>query len=200
MITDDQWQSRLELSCVPWVHIRWRSSLQTLPIIRCCCQAHGNAPARLSQADQLSKERSFGLFVFIPRSIHKFLKKQPLPCTQQIPHLRTWENRLLQEGENYFQHGGFPVELEKAVWPYRLTLRECQHLLPQRAPPQCASLSFVAGGPSPVLPPPKMWASNCIMQVFPNPVQGLLIGSAPAHGDQPPHHFSSQGSPKDPAY
>lgn len=166
----------------------------------------------LSWANQtrFQKNSPLAYFAFILRSTYKFLKMQPLPCTQQVPHLHTWENNLLQEGENFAQHGGFPAELEKAVWPYRLkslttsliTLSEWQPFLPQRAPPQPqhASPSSAAGGPSPVLLPPTVWASNCIRQVFPNPTQWLLTDSAPAHGDQPPHHSGPQGSPKDPAY
>lgn len=44
---------------------------------------------------------------------------------------------------------------------------------PWGAPPECASL--LAGGPSPMLPAPRMWAPDCILQTFPKPTEWLLI-------------------------
>lgn len=144
--------------------LRSGGSLQTLPLIRCCSQTHNHTPARRrSPPDQVSKDHSFGLFCFHSKVYIQIFENVALLPWTQVPHLHTWENRVPQEGVNFEQNVDFPAEPERLVKIINNTLP------PQRAPPQCASPTAQAGEPNPGLPPPKILASNCTIQVFPNP-------------------------------
>lgn len=99
---------------------------------------------------------------------------QSFSCTQQVPHLHTKGNVptfFLREGT--FVSIRFSLQSWKAaVWLCQLKSlikeRECQHLLPRELPENVLSCPFWKEGQA-LFPAPRTVASNCIIQMSPNP-------------------------------
>lgn len=141
------------------------------------------------------------LFVFIPRSTYKFLKKQSFPCTQQVPHLHTKGNVptfFLREGT--FVSIRFSLQSWKAaVGLYQLKSlikgRECQPQLPMEQPENVLPGPFWKEGQAlcSSFQDVSIWLHNSDV-----PKSSLVTAdTAPIHREQPPSHMHSPGSPKD---